>query len=81
MKEDICYHRAVHRSTTGSLPQNSYYMLMLPHGMCTYYTCRNSTTSLLPQDSATRLLPLNGTTCCYHMRLQHPQYYIGEYTT
>ena len=23
MKEGICYHRAVHRSTTGSLPQNS----------------------------------------------------------
>ena len=66
-------------STTRTLPQEyhtlvttgQYYMRILPQDRC---TTRGSTTPLLPQDSATRLLPQNSTTCCYHMIL--PQLYI-----
>ena len=70
-----------HRSTTGSLvvTTGQYYMLMLPHDMCMYHTCRSSTTGQCHTLVTTEQYHI----CCYHMRLPHPRYYVhsGVYTT
>ena len=38
------YHRAVPQEYHTLVTTGQYYMLMLPHDMFTYHTCRSSTT-------------------------------------